>query len=102
MEISLASFPHKQKCISTPGLKGMDYPQQIGLCRDLRQANPRFVDYVLKPVTDEMWNLIDGKRSLRDIVEYALLEFDLSTDPALWLPVFAGWLKAGLISLASG
>jgi hypothetical protein len=102
MEISLAARPRKQKRISTPGLQGMEYRQQTGLCRDLKNANRRFVDYVLKPATDEMWNLIDGQRSIGDIVEYSLLQFDLRTDPALWLPVFAGWHKAGLITIAPG
>ena len=61
------------------------------LRRDLEQADPHFVDYVLKPATDEMWNLIDGIRTIGEIVDYALLEFDLRTDPDLWLRVFAGW-----------
>src|SRR5215472_626496 len=99
MDVSLASLPFRQKRISTPGLKGMEYWQQLELCRELRQANPRFVDYVLKSASDEMWNLIDGKRSIGDIIDYVLLEFDLNTAPSLWLPIFSGWRHAGLIAL---
>ena len=63
--------------------------------------NPRFVDYVLKPATDEMWNLIDGKRPIAEIIDCSLLEFNLATEPATWLVVFAGWRNAGLIAVGS-
>ena len=101
MDVGLTSLPRKLKRISTPGLKGMEYAQQVDLRRDLERADPRFVDYVLKPATDEMWNLIDGVRTIGEIVDYALLEFDLRTDPDLWLRVFAGWRTAGLIAVSS-
>ena len=99
MVIELCSVPRKSKKISTPGLKGLGYEEQIGLRRELEKRDSCFVDYVLKPATDEMWNLIDAERTIKEIIEYAVLEFDLRTEPELWLPVFAGWWKAGLISL---
>jgi hypothetical protein len=98
MAIELRSIPCKNKKISTPGLKGLGYDEQIGLRRELEMRDPCFVDYVLKPATDEMWNLIDAERTIKEIIEYAVLEFDLRTAPELWLPVFTGWWKAGLIS----
>jgi len=99
MTIPLQAVPRKEKRISTPGLRGLGYPEQIGLCRTLEQQDPHFVDYVLKPATDEMWNLIDAERTIGDIIEYAILEFDLRTEPEVWLPVFVGWSRSGLISL---
>jgi hypothetical protein len=101
MDISLDSHPRKLKRISTPGLKGMDYQQQVDICRDLERENPRFVDYVLKPATDEMWNLIDGKRTIGEIIDCTLLEFNLDTKAVTWLVVFAGWCSAGLIAVGS-
>jgi len=101
MSISLASRPRKLKQISTPGLNGMEYRQQVDLCRVLETQNPHFVDYLLKPATDEMWNLIDGKRTIAEIVDCSLLEFNLDTIPATWLVVFAGWQKSGLIAIGS-
>ena len=101
MDISLTSRPRKLKRISTPGLKGMAYQQQLDICRDLERENPHFVDYVLKPATDEMWNLIDGKRTIADIIDCSLLEFNLDTEADTWLVVFAGWLSAGLIAVGS-
>ena len=101
MAIGLGSVPLKRKRISTPGLKGMDYAGQIGLCRELEKANARFVDYVLKPATDEMWNLIDGRRTVGAIIEQALLEFDLDTGCDPWVKVFAGWLRSRLIGAGS-
>jgi hypothetical protein len=99
MTALLNAVPRREKKISTPGLKGLAYSEQIGLRRTLEEHDPCFVEYVLKPATDEMWNLIDAERTVGAIIEYALLEFDLRTEPGLWLPVFAGWRKAGLISL---
>ena len=99
MAIGLRSIPRKNRKISTPGLKGLGYEEQIGLRRALEKRDSCFVDYVLKPATDEMWNLIDAERTIEEIIEYAVLEFDLRTESELWLPVFAGWWRAGLISL---
>lgn len=99
MTVTLGAVPRKHKRISTPGLKGLAYSEQTGLRRALEERDPRFVDYVLKPATDEMWNLIDARRTVGAIIEHALLEFDLRTGPDPWLAVFAGWREAGLISL---
>ena len=97
--LGLASTPRKLKKISTPGLAGMRYEDELGLCHALEQQDVHFTDYVLKPATDEMWNLCDGKRSIEDIATYAALQFNLRVRPEAWLPVFAGWEKAGLIKL---
>ena len=40
MDISLTARPRKLKRISTPGLKGMAYQQQLDICRDLEQREP--------------------------------------------------------------
>jgi hypothetical protein len=101
MSITLASRPRKLKRISTPGLNGMEYQQQLALCRELEAQNPRFVDYLLKPGTDEMWNLIDGKRTVAEIIDCSLLEFNLDTTPESWLIVFAAWQKSGLIAVGA-
>jgi hypothetical protein len=101
MDVNLAARPRKLKRISTPGLKGLDYAEQFALRRNLGEADPHFAEYVLKPATDEMWNLIDGKRTIAEILDYSLLEFDLATAPSLWLSVFAGWRNAGLIAVSA-
>jgi hypothetical protein len=97
MDINLNAIPEKRKKIATPGLKGMDYLSQCKLREELGKEDTHFAEYVLKPATDEMWNLIDGKRNIQEIVEYSMLEFDLNIQSDCWLPVFAGWQKAGLI-----
>lgn len=99
MTVALSTIPRKEKKIATPGLKGLAYDEQIGLRDTLAAQDPHFVEYVLKPATDEMWNRIDARRPVAGIIEDTLLEFDLRTEPAPWLAVFKGWHKAGLISL---
>jgi hypothetical protein len=94
--------PRREKRIATPGLKGLAYGQQKGLRDTLAAQDPHFVEYVLKPATDEMWNRIDAARSVAAIIEETLLEFDLRTGQAPWLAVFEGWHRAGLISLDAG
>ncbi len=98
-DLRMAATPRKLKQISTPGLAGMQYLDELDLCHALEQQDPHFTDYVLKPATDEMWNLCDGKRSIAEIVMYTALEFNLRVKPETWLPVFAGWEEAGLIRL---
>jgi hypothetical protein len=96
--ISLSTAPRKRKRISTPGLAGMNYPDGLALCHTLQLQDAHFTDYVLKPATDEMWNRCDGKRTIAEIAAWAALQFNLRTSADSWLPVFAGWEKAGLIS----
>jgi hypothetical protein len=101
VKIGLASRPRKLKRLSTPGLSGMEYTRQLDLRRNLERENPLFVEYVLKPATDEMWNLINGKRTVAEIIDCSLLEFNLESEPDTWLQVFAGWCNAGLIAVSS-
>jgi len=97
--ISLGSIPRKMKQISTPGLAGLDYLEALDLCRALEKQDAHFVDYVLKPATDEMWNLIKEVRNIGEIIELTMLQFNLRIEPESWLPVFTGWQKAGLIAV---
>ncbi len=97
--IGLRSVPRREKRISTPGLRGLEYSEELGLCRALEEQDAHFVDYVLKPATDEMWNLMNGKRTVGEIIDHAMLEFDLQIKAESWLPVFEGWYKAGLIAI---
>jgi len=97
----LGAIPRKLKKISTPGLRGLDYLDELSLSQELEKQDPHYVVYVLKPATDEMWNLIDGEQSLYEIIEHSMLQFNLRIQPESWLPVFAGWQKAGLITHAT-
>jgi hypothetical protein len=99
MTVLPGMVPRRAKRIATPGLKGLAYPEQKGLRDALAAQDPRFVEYVLKPATDEMWNRIDAVRSVATIIDETLLEFDLRTEQGPWLAVFEGWCKAGLIRL---
>ncbi len=99
-DLGLTSIPRRLKRISTPGLRGLEYSEELSLCRELEKLDAHFVDYVLKPATDEMWNLINGERTIGAIVEFAMLEFDLRIKPESWLSIFGGWHKAGLIAIA--
>ena len=85
--------------ISTPGLKGMAYLEALALCEVLEEQDAHFVDYVLKPATDEMWNLMTKEeQTIEQIIENCMLQFNLRIAPEYWLPVLAGWQKAGLIT----
>jgi hypothetical protein len=96
--LNLTSIPHKLKRISTPGLAGMKYLDELALRHALEQQDAHFTDYVLKPATDEMWNRCDGQRSIAEIVTWASLQFNLRVNSETWLPVFAGWEKSVLIA----
>ena len=100
MTVAPGMVPRRAKRISTPGLKGLAYGEQTDLRDTLAGQDRHFVEYVLKPATDEMWNRIDGARTVAAIIEETLLEFDLRTGQGPWLAVFEGWRRAGLISVA--
>jgi hypothetical protein len=89
--------PSKNLQRSTPGL-GMPYPETVELFRKMQLQDPRVVFYTIRPMGDEAWNMVDGRKTLGEIANAVMFEFGIMADPELLLPVFAGFEKNGLIS----
>jgi hypothetical protein len=53
-------------------------------------------------MNDEVWNMIDGERSVKDIAEAVCLEFGFQLDAELFVPLFDGLVRQELIGLVAG
>lgn len=98
MTISLSAIPRKLTLVSRPGL-GLPYPEAYELYKQMAGQDPRILFYALRPLSDELWNMIDGERSVGRIIESCLYEFDFRVDPSLFVPVFEKMEEHGLITL---
>jgi len=98
MAMSLDTIPCKRIQVSRPGL-GLSYPEAYALFRQMADQDPRILFYALRPLGDELWNMIDGERSIGRIIEACLMEFGFEVDPHLFLPVFEGLERNGLIAI---
>lgn len=97
MKMTLNTIPRKCKQLSRPGL-GLSYPEAYELFKKMAAQDPRVLFYALRPLGDELWNMIDGQRSVGWIIEACLIEFGFEVDPHLFLPVFEGLEREGLIT----
>ena len=98
MNMSLDTIPCKLTQAVRPGL-GMPYPESYALFQQLVEQDPRVRFYALRPLGDELWNMVDGERSIGSIIEACLIEFGFEVDPHLLLPVFEGLERSGLIAI---
>jgi hypothetical protein len=50
-------------------------------------------------MADELWNFVDGYRTVGEIIESVCLEFDFELDPVLFIPLVEGMGEAGIMGL---
>lgn len=96
--ISLSMIPSKNLQQSTPGL-GMAYPEAVALFETMKEQDSRVVFYTLRTIGDEIWNMVDGKKTMGEIASASMIEFGIDIDEELFLPIFEGLWKNKLISI---
>ena len=99
METRLEAVPHKVQPGFTPGIGIIPYAEQARLAGQMEAQDNRFLFYSLRVMNDEVWNFIDGKRSVGEIAESVCMEFGFELEPALFLPLVQELLDRGLIRL---
>ena len=100
MAASLKAIPRKLvQDIPPPGLAGISYPETVRLVEAMAAQDARVIFDTMRPVGDEFWNLMDGRRRIADIAESLCIQFDLELDPELFLPIAEGLIKADFITL---
>lgn len=100
---TLRAIPHKRmRDIPPPGLAGMTYHETLRLVEMMAAQDARVIFDTMRPVGDEYWNLIDGRRTIADIAEALCMQFDLELAPELFLPIAEGLSKADYIALEEG
>ena len=99
MDVGLESIPFKFKPGFTPGLGIFSYPEQAAIAEPMLQQDPRFVFYALRVVNDELWNSIDGEKTVEEIANALCFQFGFELEPELFIPLFEGLLREELIGL---
>lgn len=96
MTVTLDSVPRRLREGPATALSGMDYPDLVRLVEEMQRQDSRIIFDSLRPMCDELWNLIDGQRSVADIAEALCMEFGFELAPELFLPLAEGLAKVGL------
>jgi hypothetical protein len=99
MSISLDAVPRKLEVGYHNVTEGTPYPEVLRLVEQMQAQDPRVIFDSLRPVGDEIWNFIDGRRTVREVVESACIEFGFDLDPDLFLPLVEGLARRGLIEI---
>jgi hypothetical protein len=82
-------------------MAGTSYPELIDLVERMRARDPRVIFDSLRPMGDEIWNMIDGERTFGEIVEAVCLEFGFDLPPEHFLPLLEGLVTSGAVDVVN-
>jgi hypothetical protein len=99
MESKLNTVPRKVQPGFTPGIGIIPYAVQSAVVEEMDAQEPKFLYYALRVMNDEVWNFIDGQRSIAEISESVCQEFGFELDPGLFLPLVEELKDRGLVTL---
>lgn len=91
--------PRKLKETPPPLAGGLPFPDLIRVYEAMASQDPGIVFDSTRPLADEFWNLIDGRRSIAEIASFLCLEFGFTLEPDSFLPFADHMVKSGLIAL---
>lgn len=97
MTVPLTAVPRKTHDGSHSALEGMTYPQLVAIVDRMAAQDSRIVFDSLRPMGDELWNFVDGHRTVEEIAEVVCIEFGFELEPELFCPLLDGMAKIGLI-----
>ena len=72
-------------------LRAASHPELVALVERMQAQDPTVIFDTLRPICDELWNLIDGERTVGQIAEALVLQFDVDVDPETWCRCSRGW-----------
>jgi aminopeptidase YwaD len=96
---TLSTVPRRTYDGPGTALSGSSYPELVALVERMQAQDGTVIFDTLRPICDELWNLIDGQRTVGEIAEALVLQFDLDVEPALLVPLFDGLARSGEIAL---
>ena len=94
-ELSLRSVLRKTAEGPGTATAGTSYPELVTLAERMAAQDPRVIFDSLRPIGDEFWNMVDGRRTVGDIAAAVCFEFGFDFDPALLLPLAEGLVGSG-------
>lgn len=96
---SPTSIPRKLSVQAPPNMGGLSFAELFALYEKMAAQDRRIVFDSTRPMADEFWNLIDGKRTAGEIAEQLCLQFNFDIDPTLLLAIPDKLAKLGHIAL---
>ena len=82
-----------------PGLAGTSYLDLVQMAEEMHTRDSKMKYDSLRIIGDEMWNYVDGHRTVNQISEAIGAEFDFDLDAGHILTLFQGLASQGYISL---
>ena len=95
----MAAVPRRTYDGPGTALSGSSHPELVALVERMQAQDPTVIFDTLRPICDELWNLIDGERTVGQIAEALVLQFDVDVDPETLVPLFEGLARSGEIEL---
>jgi hypothetical protein len=77
----------------------MAYPELVALVARMRAQDGRIIFDSLRPMGDEIWNMIDGERTVAEIADAVCLEFGFELEPELFLPLVEGLVASDAVEV---
>jgi hypothetical protein len=105
MVVTLGSVLTKQVLEPVAAQGTLSYPDLVALFERMKAQDGRIIFDSLRPIGDEFWNLINGRRSVAQIADEICLQFGFELDPEHFLPMAEGLVRkelAGLKTLGGG
>ncbi len=84
-----------------PGLAGTGYWDLYTMWQEMEARDPKMRYDSLRIIGDEIWNFVDGKRSVNEIAEAIGSEFDFDLESRHVLKLFEGLVSEGFVALDS-
>ena len=91
--------PRRLVMRDAPGLAGTDYWDLYDMWQEMEGRDPKMRYDSLRIIGDEIWNFVDGKRSVNDIAAAIGAEFDFDIESRHVLKLFQGLVKEGFVAL---
>ncbi len=89
-----SAVPQKVPGATGPGLIECTHERRIEMAAEIAETDPTVTFETLRPVGDELWFLIDGKRTLGDIRDAICYEFEVNI-PQVYIDELVGQLVDG-------
>ena len=91
--------PRRLVTRDAPGLAGTDYWDLYEMWQEMEGRDPKMRYDSLRIIGDEIWNFVDGKRSVNEIAEAIGAEFDFDLESRHVLRLFQGLVAEGFVAL---
>lgn len=83
-----------------PGLAGTSYWDLYRISEEMHARDPRMIYDSLRIIADEIWNFVDGNRTVNDIAWEIGAEFDFDLEPKHVLELIKGLEGQGFVRLS--